>query len=52
MNQIEHEAIELVDTTLKEMPIKKLRSMELHWECVGSEFLPVLNCEFYEEEEK
>lgn len=51
MSKIEDDSIQVINDALKGLPTKNLKLMELHWEIVGSDFLPFLKVEFYKDEE-
>ena len=49
MNEVESQANNLISQafSIKELPFEKIKSISLHWETVGSEYLPFLEIEFY-----
>lgn len=49
MLKIEDEAMTLIDNIIKELPLKRIKSLVLNWDTVGSDYFPVLKCEFFEE---
>lgn len=51
MTNIESKAADVVNALLanENLPMNRVKSIDLNWDDVSGEFLPVLNCEFYEE---
>jgi hypothetical protein len=51
MNEVEEKAMDTINELLEneELPMDRVKSIDLHWEIVGSDYLPVLKCEFFKE---
>lgn len=50
MLPVEAKAMDIVNELLEneELPMDRVKSIDLNWEAIDGTFFPVLHCEFYE----